>query len=177
MRKFQIIGLLILLLVAVILVLPGDGHDKPVLPVQKNSQTIKAPDFRLEKYGGGEIQLSDFKGKVVLLNFWATWCPPCRHELPDIAKLREELKGKGFEVIGIILERKDPNVISKVEKLKNEFGMKYPLAWGTNQVVVDYGNISSIPQSFIIDKNGNVVKVFIGARSYTAFKKVVEPLL
>lgn len=176
-KKSKFLLIVLVFIMALALIIPGIGHKHSDAPPVKQGENMKAPNFLLENFDGGKIALDNFKGKVVLINFWATWCPPCRHELPDIARLREELKDRGFEVIGVILEAKSPQVMQKVNQLRNQFGMKYPLAWGTNKIVQDYGNISAIPQSFIVDTKGNIVKVFVGARDYDTFKSVVIELL
>lgn len=167
------------LIIAVSIYYQGaNGH--PADPSRSGSTSsgyARAPLFSLEGLDGRLVHLEDFRGKVVLINFWATWCPPCRHELPDIVRLREELKGKGFEVIGIILESRDARVENTVRQMQQSYGIHYPLVWGTNQVVMDYGNISAIPTTFVINKKGEIVQSFVGARDYQTFRKEVEKWL
>jgi len=136
-----------------------------------------APDFNLVGIDGSQVNLSDYKGKVVMINFWATWCPPCRKELPDIARLREELKDDGFEVIGIIAEQQHPNVLRNVQNMKSGYGLNYPMAWFNNKVINDYGPINGIPRTFIIDKQGKIAVDIEGARPYSVFKQAVMNLL
>ncbi|GAB4169294.1 MAG: hypothetical protein Kow00108_02900 [Calditrichia bacterium] len=175
MKKAIMFGgsfLVFAMVVLTILNIPG----KEAISLPQKSETL-APDFTLMDITGKKVSLSDYKGHVVLINFWATWCPPCRAELPDISKLREKYKDSKFEVLGIILERNDPSVLAKVKEMKNKYKLNYPLIWGDNQIVRAYGNISSIPTSFIVDKSGNIVEQFVGARSYDTFEKMILPYL
>ena len=144
---------------------------------ETSSEFGSAPGFVLESINGEKISLKDYKGKVVMLNFWATWCPPCRKELPDIIKLWTELNDKGFEVIGIVTERQNKGVLSTIKKMQETYGIKYPLVWYDNKILSDYGKISSIPRTFILNKNGEIIADFEGARPYSVFKKVIMPLL
>ena len=128
---------------------------------------------------GKEMKLSDHKGKVILVNFWATWCPPCRKELPDLSKISTELKDKNFVMIGVsvddnkeVLEKflqanKLPYTI--VFEPTSELVNKYMEAAGQNQNVV--------PQTYIIDKNGKVVEAILGSRSKEDFLKLINKYL
>ncbi len=136
-----------------------------------------APDFTLKGIDGNEVKLADYKGKVVMINFWATWCPPCRRELPDIVRIREELKDKGFEVIGVISEQPNSNILNTVNKMKESYGINYPLAWFNNKVINDYGPINGIPRTFILDKKGQIAVDLEGARPYSVFKQSIMKLL
>ena len=155
---------------------PADQvQQKSVEPSSSSSNA--ASSFTLVDLNGNQVSLDQYKGKVVMLNFWATWCPPCRRELPDIVRLREELKDNNFEVIGIIAEQPNDNVINNVNALKSQFGMNYPLVWFSNQVINDYGPINGIPRTFILNKKGEIVGDFEGARPYEVFKQAVSPWL
>ncbi len=181
-KKIGFIVITVLILIGSINIInceSGSGSEsaKAQYKTSNTKEQNIAPDFTLKDVNGNEISLQDYKGKVILLNFWATWCPPCRRELPDIVRLREELKDKDFEVIGIIVEKKDARVEANVQGISSHFGMKYPLLWYNAQVVREYGPINSIPQTYIIDKQGRIVKSFVGARPYETFKQAVLPYL
>ena len=128
--------------------------------------------------GSGEKKLSDYKGKVILLNFWATWCPPCRKELPDLSDIAKEYKGKNFELIGISV---DENTQALVSFLKSN-SLSYTVLHKTSGLLEKYmdvvgGNQNVIPQTFIIDKNGKVVENIIGSRSKEDFVSIINKYL
>ena len=124
----------------------------------------KAPGFVLKKVmDEEELALSDLSGKVVILDFWATWCPPCRMSIPSFNHLYEKYKGKGLEIVGISLDRiKDFSDQQKLKAFIQKNSMKYPIVYATNEVRTSYGGIPSIPQVFILDRSGSVVTSFKG---------------
>jgi len=113
---------------------------------------------------GNVVKLSDFKGKVVILDFWATWCPPCRKGIPDLVELKKEFKNKGVEVIGISLDAltHGGQTQKDVVPFMKSNGINYPIAKGTDKVIMDFGGINSIPTSFVIDKDGYVINSYVG---------------
>jgi len=125
-----------------------------------------------------EKKLSDYKGKVILLNFWATWCPPCRKELPDLSEIATEFKGKNFELIGVSV---DENPEALVNFLKSN-SLSYTVLHEKGGLLDKYmdivgGNQNVIPQTFIIDKNGRVVENLIGSRSKADFVDIINKYL
>lgn len=140
------------------------------------SQDIKAPDFTLATISGETFKLSDYRGKVVLLNFWGTWCPPCRKEIPDLVNLQEKYQRDGLEIVGITLNSGSASDIKKFADKKN---MNYTILTDiknneTQNVSYSYGQaigqpISSIPTTLIIDREGYIVNGFLGARSEAVF--------
>jgi len=121
---------------------------------QQKQNKIKAPDFALKTYEGNVIKLSDLKGKIVMINFWATWCPPCKAEIPGFIEVYKKYKNKGFELIGIAL---DEEGWEKVKPFVKKNKINYPIVLGTKKVVMDYGGLGVIPTTFIIDKNGFIL--------------------
>lgn len=139
-----------------------------------------APDFTWSTISGDAGKLSDYRGSVVLLNFWGTWCPPCRRELPDIVKLRDEFSGRGFEVLGVSLNERPKGGMSIPEHLAAFAGvndLRYPLLIANPEIVSAYGSPPSVPTSFIIDRSGKISAVMVGARTAQEFRAVIEPLL
>ena len=133
-----------------------------------------APDFTLKDVlQGKEYSLSQFKGKVVLINFFTFFCGPCRDEMPDLNKINNELKGKGFHTLGIALSS-DP---TQIRFLVKQLGIEYPVLIGTDKVSEDYGSISVVPTTVIVDKQGNVAQRIEGVRKKEVFQKMIEPLL
>ncbi len=114
-----------------------------------------APAFSLEGLNGKNVRLSDFRGKVVLVNFWASWCPPCKAEIPGFEKVYKAYRNKGFTIIGIATDNVPPSFIKQM-------GITYPLAMADDKVVSDYGNISGIPTSFLIGREGRIIKKVFG---------------
>lgn len=134
----------------------------------------KAPNFSLKSVDGKTIKLSDYKGKIVILDFWATWCPPCRRGVPDLISIQKEFK-KDVVVIGISLDRE--KTIKDVPGFMKDYGINYPVVYGDDKVTIDYGGIRSIPTSFVIDKKGNVVDSHIGLVPKEVFTDKIKELL
>ena len=120
----------------------------------------QAPSFSLKDKDGKEVTLASLKGKVVVLNFWATWCPPCRAEIPDFKSVYSKYKEKGVEILGVSLDHKGWNVVTPFLK---EWEINYPVVLGGPQIAKDYGNIRSIPTTVIIDRDGKIVDTHVGA--------------
>lgn len=132
-----------------------------------------APDFALTSADGKTIKLSDFRGKVVILDFWATWCPPCKAEIPDFIKLYSQYKDDGFQMLGVSL---DQGGMSVVKPFMKSYGINYPIMLGNNQIVADYGGISAIPTTFIIDKQGRIRASFVGYKPMSVFENAIQSL-
>lgn len=133
---------------------------------------LKAPDFKLKDLNGKEVSLSDYKGKNVLLNFWASWCPPCRAEMPDIEKLYQETKNTDTIILAVNLGEDRGTVKSFIDANKYNFNI---LLDSDQQAAAEF-NISSIPSWFFINKDGNIVTSHIGAMSLAQMKSYVQLL-
>jgi cytochrome c biogenesis protein CcmG/thiol:disulfide interchange protein DsbE len=124
---------------------------------------------------GQKIKLSDYKGKVVLLDFWATWCPPCRKGIPDLVSLKNEFKGKDFEIIGVSLDQE--NTINDVVPFIQQYGINYPVVYYDPTALASFGTVESIPTSFILDKTGRVVSSYMGLTEKSNFVKDIKKAL
>ncbi|MFA5143231.1 MAG: TlpA disulfide reductase family protein [Candidatus Omnitrophota bacterium] len=131
-----------------------------------------APDFTLKSTAGGNMSLSDFKGKAVILNFFASWCPPCRSEIPDFIALQKAYGGKGFTFIGVSLvnEKESRDFASKM-------GINYPILVDDGKASNAYGPVRSIPTTFVINKDMKVVKTYIGSRPKETFEADIKELV
>lgn len=133
-----------------------------------------APDFTLKDVlQGQDYSLSQFKGKVVLLNFFTFFCGPCRDEMPDLNKIYREYKDKGFVILGIALSS-DP---TQIRFLVKQLGLTYPVLSGTAKVGEAYGNVVVVPTTVIIDQEGNIVKRIEGTRTKEEFERMIKALL
>jgi len=133
-----------------------------------------APSFTLRDLSGKRVSLSDFKGKVVILDFWATWCPPCVVEIPHFIALYEQYKDQGFAVVGISTDRKGARIVKSFAQ-KNR--INYPILMADGQVRSAYGGIRSIPTTFIIDSAGIIKHKYIGYRDKNVFETAIKALL
>lgn len=119
-------------------------------------------DAELKSVSGNSLKLSDYSGKVLLVNLWATWCGPCRMEIPELIKLHKEFQGQGFEIVGLSTENPDTSAAS-VRDFVHTFGMPYAVGWATTDVELTLmGQNGNIPQSFLITRDGRVIKRFVG---------------
>ena len=128
-----------------------------------------APAFTLQDLSGKRVSLADYKGKAVLLNFWATWCGPCKVEIPWLIKLRDQYKSQGFEVLGIesdSYDLSDPKELATykagVVKAATSFGIDYPILLGGDSISEPYGGLDGLPNSFYVDRNGVVTAQIVG---------------
>ncbi|HEY0789595.1 MAG TPA: TlpA disulfide reductase family protein [Chthoniobacterales bacterium] len=137
------------------------------------ARTAAAP-WQLNDVNGKALKLSDFKGKVVILDFWATWCPPCRAEIPGFVALQKKYAGSGLTVIGVSLDEQGPSV---VKPFMQRLAMNYPVVMGDEKISADYGGISAIPTTFVIDREGNVVTSHQGFTDQATFEAEISPLL
>jgi Tol biopolymer transport system component/peroxiredoxin/DNA-directed RNA polymerase subunit RPC12/RpoP len=133
-----------------------------------------APFFTLQDLSGKRISLSEFKGKVVILDFWATWCPPCVVEIPHFIALYEQYKDQGLAVVGISTDRKGVGIVRSFAQ-KNH--INYPILMADGRVQAAYGGIRAIPTTFIIDSAGIIRHQYIGYRDKSVFETAIKPLL
>jgi cytochrome c biogenesis protein CcmG/thiol:disulfide interchange protein DsbE len=133
-----------------------------------------APAWELSDLNGKPIRLSDFGGKIVVLNFWATWCPPCRREVPALIAFQKEYADKGVQVVGVSMDKQGATEVASFAK---KMGINYPIVLGDQKMSEAYGGIEGIPTTFIIDRQGNVVTAMEGETSRAMLESTVKPLL
>jgi cytochrome c biogenesis protein CcmG/thiol:disulfide interchange protein DsbE len=122
-------------------------------PTQDRGESAPAPDFTVKDLKGQTLSLSDCKGKVLVLNFWATWCPPCREEIPDFIETYKALKGQGLEILGLSVDRIPQE---KLREWTEDMGINYPIAMATRQIVEAYQPGGYIPATIIVDRKGRI---------------------
>ena len=133
-----------------------------------------APDFMLKDAEGRPVKLSDFRGKVVLLDFWATWCGPCKIEIPWFMELERKNKDKGFAVLGVSMDDEGWEV---VKPFVAQLGVNYRVMIGNDTTAQLYGGVDALPTTFLIDRDGRIAAVHIGLVSRKDFEDGVEKLL
>ncbi len=141
---------------------------------QGKTDTSHAPDFTLLNLAGDTVNLSDYQGKVVVLNFFATYCPPCRMEMPDFVELQKEFGKKDFTVIAISVDNDGEKVLPPfVERI----GINFPVLLATTKVLRDYGNIYALPVTFVLDKEHKIIKKIMGMINKDELVPLIEDLL
>jgi thiol-disulfide isomerase/thioredoxin len=132
-----------------------------------------APNFQLTTLEGKPLSLADYKSKVILLNFWATWCGPCRAEVPDLVELQNKYKDQ-LQIIGLVVDDDDMDAI---KKFVDEFAINYPVALATDALRTEYGGIPALPTSFLLDAEGRVVQKHEGLRDPVLYEVEIRSLL
>ena len=133
-----------------------------------------APDFTLESLEGKNIQLSGYKGQAVLLNFWATWCGPCKIEMPWFVELQKEYGPQGLQIVGVAMDDSSKEDIAKFVK---EMGVNYPILLGKEAVGEQYGGVNVLPTTFFIDRDGKIVAREFGLQSRSLFVDNIKKAL
>lgn len=122
-------------------------------PEQKPAVREMAPEIALADLSGRMLRLSELRGKVVLLAFWASWCPPCKNELQEFQKVYEKYEGRGFEIIALAINEIPPSLVMDLK-------ITFPVAIINERVKRDYGNVSNVPVSFLLDQEGKIIRKF-----------------
>ena len=133
-----------------------------------------APAWELKDTNGNPVKLSDFKGKVVILDFWATWCPPCRAEIPHFIGLQEKYGKQGLVIVGISVDEGGPEVVSSFVKANK---VNYPIVLGNLDVAQQYDATNGIPTTFVIDRKGNIVSKHLGYTEPDVFEGEIKSAL
>lgn len=144
----------------------GMGKAKPAQPTL-------APDFSLPQLDGKQLRLSSYRGKIVLLDFWATWCVPCREEIPHFVELQNKYGPSGLQVIGVSMDDgPDP-----VRTFNQQFHMNYPVVMGNAEIGEQYGGVLGLPIAFVLDRDGRIRHKHIGAAKPEVIEAEVLALL
>jgi peroxiredoxin len=133
-----------------------------------------APDFTLQSIAGKTVRLSDFRGKAVLLNFWATYCAPCRIEMPWFVELQNRYAAEGLQVVGVAMDDASPN---DIEKFANDLGVNYPILVGEETVGNAFGGVQFLPSTFYIGRDGKVVDKVFGLKTRNEIEEDIKKAL
>ena len=145
-----------------------------VLRATDDFSLTPAPAWQLKDVNGKDVSFDQFKEKVVVLDFWATWCAPCRSEIPGYVALQKKYAKAGLVIVGVSLDRQSPEV---VKQFMIDQKINYPIVLGDEKIVDAFGGVEAIPTTFIIDRHGTVRYRKVGAMPAEAFEAVVTPFL
>ena len=134
----------------------------------------RAPNLSFKDINGRTIRLSDFRGKVLLLNFWATWCVPCRAEIPDLVKNQRRYRARGLRILGVTYP---PERISEVRRFTRKFKLNYPVVIGSKETKQSFTSSETLPLTVVIDRQGNIRAIIEGVMYADEFEEKVKPLL
>ncbi len=137
-------------------------------------QEARAPQFVLKDLNGRTVRLSDYRGSVVLINFWATWCPPCRAEMPDLIRLRRDYGKDGLRIIGVTYP---PEKKERVRGFARSLKVNYPIVLGTRELKARFSSDETLPLTVIINRDGKVTDIISGILLREEFDEKIKPLL
>jgi peroxiredoxin len=140
-------------------------------------QGAAAPDFELKSIDGKTVHLSDYKGKAVLLNFWATWCPPCKIEMPWFVDLQKQYGAQGLQVVGVAMDDDADKQAAKIGEFVKEMNLNYVVLLGNEKVGDAYGGVEGLPTTFYIGRDGKVVNSVSGLVSHSEIEDNVKKAL
>src|SRR5216684_485694 len=145
-----------------------------VIAAPRITHATVAPDFSLESLDGKNMRLSDLRGKAVLLNFWATWCGPCKIETPWLVEMQNQYGAQGLQIVGVAMDESGKDEIARFAK---NMGMNYPVALGKEAVGDAYGGVSYLPESFFVGRDGKIVDKIMGLEGRSEIEDAIKKAL
>ncbi|MCI5132012.1 MAG: TlpA family protein disulfide reductase [Candidatus Electrothrix sp. EH2] len=146
-----------------------------LLALSSRVSAMPMPDFTLPSpVDGKHISSDDFKGKVLLVTFFATWCPPCREEIPSLIQLQKDFSPKGFSVLGLSLDEGDPEIVNRLVEQDN---INYPILMANSEVVSGFGGVAGIPTSFLVNHKGKMVRSYAGYVPHELLQQDIEQII
>lgn len=180
MNRDAIVIAVVVLVIAGML-MAGKRLTKPPEPgaqLSGSNASIKgtaAPDFQLRDLNGNNVRLADLRGKAVLLNFWATWCPPCKVEIPWFVDLQKQYGPQGLQIVGVAMD--DGNPRDAIAKFAKDMGVNYTVLLGTDKVADAYGGVEALPTTFYIGRDGRIVSRVFGLVSHREVEGNIQAAL
>jgi cytochrome c biogenesis protein CcmG/thiol:disulfide interchange protein DsbE len=158
------------------------GKISPTSTTASKSGGQPEPNVTFKSLQGQDVSLASFKGKVVLVNMWGTWCEPCRGEIPTLIQMQKDYSGKGFTVLGVATNDEVKRVIPFVHDTQfdvagTQMTMNYPIVMGSDQISTAFGGLLGMPTSFLINRQGDIVKRYIGSLNPTEINNDVKAQL
>lgn len=144
------------------------------MPIVTLGQDSQSTQLTIKDIHGRRIRLSDYRGKVVLVNFWATWCPPCRKEIPDLIKLQRDYRSRGLQVIGVTYP---PQKLAEVRRFVRRAKVNYPVALGTKETKSLFSSSEALPMTIVIGTDGTIRDIIDGILLPEEFEQKIKPLL
>ena len=180
MKRDAIVIVAVVLVIAGMLI-AGKHLTKPQAPggsISGSNKSIKgqpAPDFQLMDLDGKTVRLADLRGKAVLLNFWATWCPPCKIEMPWFVDLQKQYGPQGLQIVGVAMD--EGNAHDAVAKFARQMGLNYAVLLGNDRVADKYGGVDSLPTTYYIGRDGKIVSRVFGLVSHSEIEDNIRAAL
>ena len=174
MRKLKPLLILLIAGLAIYLMTACRDEDPITQPQKAEKSAPAAPEFTLPDVKDQNVRLSNYRGKIVVLNFWATWCPPCRSEIPDFIEAQKKYREQGVEFVGVSVDEDGKKVVAPFIE---EFGLNYTVLIADEKVVNNYGGIGAIPTTFFIDRAGKIQRRYEGTISHEELHKALGDLL
>ncbi|MFH1075394.1 MAG: TlpA disulfide reductase family protein [Pseudomonadota bacterium] len=168
-------SLALVVLLIVIITICSCEEENPLRNAKLDYSNKRAPSFRITDLSGITISLDALQGKVVFINFFATWCSPCRMEIPFFVDLYAKYHAQGFEIIGISIDQYGGTDL--IKKFSSMYKINYPVGLLTEDIANKYRGITGVPTTLIIDKNGDINQAIVGPRSKEEFEKIITGLL
>lgn len=176
-RKLLIVSALVLLVggaVGVWTGVGGDGEDRGGDPARDASLAIPADVVKFPTLDGDTASLADYRGRVVLLNLWGTWCPPCRREIPDLVELQEEIEPRGGTVVGLAVDSGSPD---EIREFAERYGINYPIWRSDGRTVMEHYRAMGYPTTLLVDRQGVIRERYVGAQTAAELLAALEPYL
>ncbi len=168
----RVILIVVVLVLAIVFYKAARRHTAQNSPVSAVSHSL-APDFSLTDLNGQPLSLSTYRGKVVLLDFWATWCTPCRAEIPHFVEFQNTYRDQGLQIVGISMD----DDLKPVGPFYKDYKMNYPVALGNDKLAQAYGGILGLPVTFLIGRDGHIQAKYVGAVDISSIEQGIKSLV
>ncbi len=165
--------LIVIAIVVVSVIWEASHRHSSSKPAGRAAINAPAPAFSLQDLDGKPLDLGTYRGQVVLLDFWATWCTPCQAEIPHFVEFQDKYRSQGFEVIGLSMD----DDAKPVREFYKQYKMNYPVALGTTQIADSYGGVLGLPITFLIARDGTIAAKYIGAADMSVVEREITSLL